>query len=334
LTGTVNLWLEDGASPVGAVSMTYDGAAVTPTVTKDGTTTHVTYTPGALLAEGQTVPVQVMVGDRTLAWSFTTETGNAPTGDVAFFIEAEDFDNNGASQPAASEMPYLGGAYAGLSAVFDTDYNRPNEGSSPLVRIGEDPQVPMERNNDRDRGIVEVQANFAIGWGAAGHWYQYTRDMPAGEYNVWAGISDGDANRTMEGTLDLVEAGTPTPLGIFNAASTGGWNNNDLVPLQDENGNIVTVNMGGTQTLRWSIAGSSAANLDFLLFTVPGEAPDQPMFTSVVLNQDGSVTVTWEGGGTLEVATEVTGPWTPEPTAVSPYTFTPPAPILFGRIAK
>jgi hypothetical protein len=46
----------------------------------------------------------------------------------------------------------------------------------------------------------------------------------------------------------------------------------------------------------------------------------------------GSLTIEWTGGGTLQAAPAVTGPWQDVPGAASPYTFNPTAAALFGRI--
>jgi len=48
----------------------------------------------------------------------------------------------------------------------------------------------------------------------------------------------------------------------------------------------------------------------------------------------GALTVQWTGGGTLEAATNIAGPWAPVTGAASPYTFTPAAnqPLMFARV--
>jgi len=60
----------------------------------------------------------------------------------------------------------------------------------------------------------------------------------------------------------------------------------------------------------------------------------QPEIT-VTRNTDGTITISWTNGGTLQAATNILGPWQ-DVTATSPYTFTPEAgvPYLFGRIKK
>jgi hypothetical protein len=59
----------------------------------------------------------------------------------------------------------------------------------------------------------------------------------------------------------------------------------------------------------------------------------QPPEITIKANPDGTITITWTGGGTLQAATSVLGPWQ-DVTTTSPYTFTPQAgvPYLFGRI--
>jgi len=59
-----------------------------------------------------------------------------------------------------------------------------------------------------------------------------------------------------------------------------------------------------------------------------GEAPK----LSIKRNANGSITVEWTGGGTLEAAPTVTGPWTAITGATSPYTVEANQPQTFARI--
>ena len=56
---------------------------------------------------------------------------------------------------------------------------------------------------------------------------------------------------------------------------------------------------------------------------------------TITKNSDGTITLSWTNGGTLEAATSILGPWQ-EVTSTTPYTFTPQAgvPMTFGRIKK
>ena len=113
-----------------------------------------------------------------------------------FVIEAEDF-NHGSGQhiTAASQMPYLGGAYNGLGATANVDYFQPaDDGSSPEYRIGETPNVPMTQNADMDRGTWTMNTNYRIGWtdvGDSGRDALIRWDalpMGAPKYGVGAGV--------------------------------------------------------------------------------------------------------------------------------------------------
>ena len=330
--------IADGTGSVtpASVSMKLNGVAVPATVNKSGTETTVSYKPS--LVAGSTNTVEIAFGDRTITSSFTA--GDLPS--VAFFIEAEDFNHSsGQSEAAASDMAnYRGGAYGGKAAVAGVDYNRGNEGASPLYRIGEDPQVPMDVNYSEawGRGFTDLEVNFKIGWIGAGQWYNYTRTIPAGKYNVYAGLAHGESLAgQLSGSLQKVTAGANTAnqtleeLGTFTGQGTGGWGVNRLVPLQNAGGENVALDLGGVTTLRYS---TTNGDFDFLILT---PAPtERPMFTKTTLNANGTLTLEWTGGGTLQAGPSISGPWAPVAGATSPYTFTPDPAVgqLYGRIVR
>ncbi len=74
------------------------------------------------------------------------------------------------------------------------------------------------------------------------------------------------------------------------------------------------------------------------LFT--GTPPDQirpvtasaAKFTKFTKNANGTFTIEWTGGGTLQAAPAVNGPWADVPGAASPFTFPPSGAALFGRV--
>ena len=74
--------------------------------------------------------------------------------------------------------------------------------------------------------------------------------------------------------------------------------------------------------------------VDWLLGVQIVAPPTAPRFTKSTRNADGSITLEWTGGGTLQAAASITGPWQDVAGANSPYTFKPTAPALFGRIKK
>jgi len=337
-TAPIMAVIADGTGSVdsSSVTMTLNGVSVSPTVAKSGSETTVSYSPA--LVPGSANTVVLTYADRTLTRTFTAGTLDK----VSFFIEAEDFNHSsGQSEAAASDMAnYRGGAYAGKAAVAGVDYSRPNEGASPWYRIGEDPQVPMDLNYAEGwgRGFTDLQVNYKIGWIGGGQWYNFTRNIPAGKYNVYAGLSHGEsAAGQLSGALQKVTAGATTAtqtleeLGTFTGQGTGGWGVNRLVPLQNAGGQNVAVDFGGTTTIRYS---SNNGDFDFLLLVA---APtERPMFTKTTLNANGSLTLEWTGGGALEASPSLTGPWAPIAGATSPFTFTPDPAVgqLFGRIVR
>jgi hypothetical protein len=61
---------------------------------------------------------------------------------------------------------------------------------------------------------------------------------------------------------------------------------------------------------------------------------DQPRFTGIKANADGTITITWTGGGTLQSAASLSGPWTDVAGATSPLTVPADQAAQFARIRK
>jgi hypothetical protein len=320
----------DGSSPIdqNSIQIKINGTAVSPiTKNKVGNETTVTYTQP--LPANQLVTVDLLwtdSGARSSTWAFTT----GPLPGNTFVIEAEDFNTGGGQTVAiASTMPYTGNAYSNLAAVLDIDYSRNNQADSPLYRIGEVNNVPMDPGpGDFDRGGWDMTVNYKIGWAGNGHWYNYTRTFPAGSYNVYAALSHGDSpasTNVIGGSLQLVTAGqtstnqTLTQLGTFSGPRTGGWGANRLIPLMS-GGSVASVPLSGQQTIRFTL---SDGDYDFLAF-VPS-APAGPQFSPPVLS-NGSFTLQWTTapGTTLEQTDSLTPPnWQPAPNQANPQTITP-----------
>jgi hypothetical protein len=214
-----------------------------------------------------------------------------------------------------------------------------------VYRIGEKNNVPMGANLDANTydairsinsgGTWQVTANYSCGWSGVGNWLNYTRNIPANTYQVWAGMSSdrGAQADGMVASLDRVTSGASTTnqvvqaLGTFESAGTRGWGNTSLIPLRD-GGQIAQVALSGVTTLRVNM---NYGDVDYLML-IPGGGPVGPRIDSIVLNGDGTVTVTWQGGGVLEAAPAVTGPWAEVAGATSPHIFEPTDSMLFGRI--
>jgi hypothetical protein len=355
-TGPIQVELQDGRTQVTEAKLYVDGAEVS-TGTKTGQITTINYVPTTPWQAGTLHTGQVVYTESgqtsPITNNFTFVIRSATFEDLpadSFWIEAEDWDHGGGETVAsASTMPYLGGAYNGLLSELNVDY-------SDVQNIG-DAGIDFSYRGDRrpnhvnltlhtGAGVLAIErpggvtmtTNYRIGWSGS-FWGNYTRNIPAGNYLGYAALSHGDGVATvMEADLDRVTAGVGTTtqtlerIGTFRGTGSGGWGSSVIVPLKAPSGADAIVTFpGGPVTLR---VAARIGDFDWFVFAPTTELPpvDQPEFTNIQLNTDGSITVEWTGGGTLQAAPTVLGPWENVDGATSPYTFTPTSPALFGRI--
>jgi hypothetical protein len=103
-----------------------------------------------------------------------------------------------------------------------------------------------------------------------------------------------------------------------------------------------TTSSGGGFTVSGTIGQPDAGLMGGGGFTLnggfwPGLVPEplrELRIVRIFRESDGAMTVEWIGGGTLLEAPTVLGPWQDVLGATSPYTFTPPGPMLFLRIRQ
>lgn len=308
---------------------TFTGTVTTALPFNKTVTGTFTYSGGGF-SDNSTVPI-----------SFTTRS--VRSSELAkpgvFVIEAEDFDfNNGQIQAAANTMPYEGGAYADHGGVVNVDFQR---GDGPFntgngsrdgfnYRLGaimggsivNDPAatgiyVPMGGNTggnasngdlrtDRPGQAADttstVTTSFSVGWATG--WYNYTRNIPAGNYNVYAALSyDGRADNQLAGRMERVTAGRGTAnqtvelLGTFSRFGSGGWGPFALVPMVDAGGNLATVPLGGSTptTVRYT---ATSGDFDWYAFVPASAPPVNPAITGI--RRDGNNVIIDFVGGTLQ----------------------------------
>jgi hypothetical protein len=354
--GRVQLRIEEFTTQVSesGINMTFDGQSVTPAFVKQGDIITVTYDHPGLLDIGREYPFSVTITDNATPPQVQTVQGvvlghympASPAG--MFLIEAEDFNTGGGNTvAAASTMPYLGNAYAGLSAVAGIDYQRTSVTNNfGIYRNADlDPAVPMSPNQgavddpvqvydmvramDANRNVTwEMDVNFSLGWSGS-HWFNYTRNIPNGTYQIWAAMSHGGGG-ALSATLDRVTGPANVPgaeqqreqLGVFSASTTTGWGNNRLVPLRDATSNAVKeVNLGGNTTLRYNWA---SGDWDYMML-VPTAITPPGLVVAIDLQPDGMLRIEWEGNGVLQSATSIPSvDWTNLPDT-SPAVIEPPS---------
>ena len=263
-----------------------------------------------------------------------------------FTIEAEDFNTGGGQTKAeASVMPYLGGAYAELTAVYDIDYHNKDlytdsqVDAHPVYRYQPGGGSDLEAGDPNDtaidrRGVSiadnignqwgmtrmgewDVTVNYKIGWVGGGDWGNYTRTFPtpAKDYYVFAAQSyDGVGGGQLNGSLGVVTAGANTttqtvePIGTFVAQGSGDWSRNNLVAMRDGTGELQRVELGGTQTIRWTYNSGDA---DYLVF-IPADGGTAVGSASITLS-GGNVVIAENPPGTaiVQMTTSlVGGTWT------------------------
>jgi hypothetical protein len=120
-------------------------------------------------------------------------------------------------------------------------------------------------------------------------------------------------------------------LGSFSGPGTGGWGLNNLIPLLDSEGAMKKVQLGGTQTLRFTL---DSGDFDYFLLQLVGEGngggEGGPI--AVGVNAQGDLVLTWEGDVELKSASSILGPFTPVPGASSPHTVEPSGSMMFFMV--
>jgi hypothetical protein len=235
---------------------------------------------------------------------------------------------------------YAGDAFNAKAGIPGVDFNNPGGNAGQAYRPDTGVAAGKGPNGGgRNRGLFDVEVNYTVGWNDAGDWQNYTRTFPtpAKKYSVYGFASSGGS--PIQFTLDEVTAGVGTetqtlkPLAELKPGrATAGWDSLELFQFTDPvTKGPAVLELGGKKTLRLTLPGG-AGDMDYIAF-IP--APDEAAkFTSIVRNANGSLTLTWTGGGKLQSAASLKGPWTDVAGAASPLTLTPNADAQFARIVK
>jgi hypothetical protein len=208
------------------------------------------------------------------------------------FIEAEDADFTGGKFVTTTNIgmngPYPGGSYANLGTVQDYNIDWLVQSSSAPNGQAYRAATLLAGGKEKgtagnDRGTFTVKDWWTLGWNSSGDWFNYTRVFPSTPQNyfVFAHVGSGGPDVTLE--LDQVTSGVGSddamqvkkPLGyVIPGQNTGGWDTLEIFPMTDTNGNIITVNLSGQNTLRWVCMtnAAGATDLDYFAF-VPAVNP-------------------------------------------------------------
>jgi hypothetical protein len=216
-------------------------------------------------------------------------------------MEAADFNyssGNYKNTPANGGLALYQGVGTGTVGVDENgatrtaaqSYYRPNDAvimqAANSISLTEQKFISAAASGDTTDVEVEV------GYNGVGEWLNYTRSFgsdpsnsaPAGTYNVWlfsATSGSGVQASLSQVTSDPTQGNQTTlPLGSFGNANyvNTSYNNFEYLPLLDQYGNITTITVTNTETLRSTVVGNP--NLGFYLLTPPVPIP-YPTLTSV-----------------------------------------------------
>lgn len=266
------------SSPIGASIATNSiNVALTIRTILTTNTTILTATNGLVItgaASNRTVSLSLVTNATYTAAINLTDANGGPaattvqfdTYNPVFVWESEDYDYGG-GQSIDNPAP---DAYADQVGTPEIDYHD-NVGTSqnvtPVYRTG-DP-AGLEINGDTPPRLQFIGTGFTdydVGWYDIGNWNNYTRTIPAGDYNIYLRGANGSGGAGLL-TLARVTSGqgtatqTTTNLGTFTIpANAGAWQAYTWIPLRDANGNLAKLSGGGVQTLRATSSGGVNAN--------------------------------------------------------------------------
>ena len=192
-------------------------------------------------------------------------TVNFDTYSPLFTWEGEDYNYNGGLY---IDTPQTNG-YNGFAGIAEIDFHdnvTVSQNGTPVYRTS-DP-VGLENCGDAPLRLQYIGTGFTeydVGWYDGGNWNNYTRTIPAGDFNVYLRAANGTTGNggvaLARVTSDPTQTNqTTVNLGTFTIPATGGWQTYTWVPLRDANGNLVKFTGGGLQTLRTTSSGGVNAN--------------------------------------------------------------------------
>jgi hypothetical protein len=257
-TNTLSFSINSPASPVTAagVQLILNGANVSSNLVFVGAGTEnvsVAYT-NLLLNQNYSGEISV-----------TNQAGSVITASVLldtfssnyFTWEAEDFDFSSGqfiNDPVLSTNSL--DSYYNTVGVSNVDEYVPNFSDTQphLWRTNDEVSIALAGDTPRAQFVAAGIPDYLVGYFDPSNWVNYTRTFPAGTYNIYARLANGNgglANCDLaevtvgQGTADQ----TLTPLGIFQFTARG-WNSFNFVPLTDAYGNLLAVTLNGKTTFR------------------------------------------------------------------------------------
>jgi len=210
----------------------------------------------------------------------------------AYTFEAEDWDYDNGSFNQFFDNPQVD-AYDSTASTEGIDFSCLNNVHSYAYRGGVEMGFGLntEGNGDVPRSQYNGKPDYDVGFTGGGNWGDYTRNYPAGTYNMYCRLADGNGFTSDAGSVYLVTGGLKTSsqtlskLGTYNVAGTGGWQKYAFFPVLNAGGALARFAGGSLETLRVTVDGGNQNQNYFML--MPAVQTFNPPFVSA-FQPDGS----------------------------------------------
>ena len=288
------------------IHVVVNGADVSSSCSYSGATPDISVSYAGLNTNVWAYTASITVTD---AYGFTaSSTMNFDTITPTYVWEAEDYDfTNGMfyQNPVLSSTPQPD-SYFGVTGTEGVDYFRAAaSGQNATYRTNDWPGIGPAAETPRQKFLTaqltdSAVKDWTVGYIAIGDWFNYTRDYPAGTYNIYARLAGGSGATTV--ALSNVISGTL--LGNFQFTGTD-WGAYHYVPLQDANGNLLPFTFDGSQQTLSVTLLSGGENMNFFMLVpaqvgLPTLSDISPTNNSVMAtNKSFSFTVTAPSGSTI-----------------------------------
>jgi hypothetical protein len=209
-------------------------------------------------------------------------------------IEAEDYNFDGGQYINNPELSSIPGPnnYLDRFSVEGIDTHTNRAPAKTDYRVGDGVSTsysddrPLRPNYIEARALDPTIEDYYVGPFGDGQWLNYTRVLPTNSYRVMARVAKGGTGGFV-GQLDLVTSDrsapnqTTFPIGRFIGPVTGGAQIYTFAPLTDVGGKPIVLNLGGEQTLRFTmLSGSDNFSANYFMF-VPEPSVALPFVSSI-----------------------------------------------------
>ena len=198
-----------------------------------------------------------------------------------FTWEAEDFDFNGGqfiNNPVLSTNSAE--SYYNTVGVSNIDEYVPNYSATQphLWRTNDEVSTALAGDTPRAQFTATGIPDYLVGYFNPSNWVNYTRTFPAGTYNIYARLANGNGGLANCDLSEVVSGQDTTnqvteALGIFQFTGLG-WNDFSFVPLTDASGNMLAVKLNGQTTLRVTSGQlGGGVNMNFFMLAPGSNTP-------------------------------------------------------------